>query len=74
MQTGVGPKGVAGMGRAYEDLLRDSGITDRADPATETVAKEIVRVAKGGLRDPAEIRAQVLVLRRTDPDGADESS
>ncbi len=51
---------VEAMGRAYEDLLRDVGLTDRNDPFTEIIAKEIVQVARTGVRDAGEIRAQVL--------------
>ena len=60
MQTGLDPKAVAAMARAYDDLLRDLRITGRADPVTEGIAQEIVKVARAGVRDPAEIRAQVL--------------
>jgi len=58
--TAFDPETVASMGRAYEDLLDDLKLTDRNDPFTEIVAKEIVKVASRGVRNATEMRAQVL--------------
>jgi hypothetical protein len=54
------PEAVEAMGRAYEDLLADLQLTNRSDPFTEVVAKEIVKIARRGVRTAAEIRTQVL--------------
>ena len=43
---------VEAMGRAYEDLLTDLRLADRNDPFTETVAKEIVRIASRAFAAP----------------------
>jgi hypothetical protein len=50
------------MGRAYEALLGDLGLSDRNDPFTEIIAKEIIRIASLGVLDPSEIRAKVLAV------------
>lgn len=56
------------MGEAYEALLGDLGLSDRNDPFTEIVAKEIILVASFGVRDPAQIRARVVaVLSKPNP-------
>jgi hypothetical protein len=56
------------MGEAYEALLGDLGLSDRNDPFTEIVAKEIILVASFGVRDPAQIRARVVaVLGKPNP-------
>jgi hypothetical protein len=54
------PEAVEAMGRAYESLLKDLGLADRTDPLTEIVAREILKIASRGERNPAEIRAKVL--------------
>ncbi len=59
-ETSFEPEAIDAMGQAYERLLNDLGLTDRNDPLTAIVAKEIVKVASRGARDPAEIRAKVL--------------
>jgi hypothetical protein len=41
--------------------LGDLGLTDRNDPFTEIIAKEVIQVASRGVRNTSEIRAQVLV-------------
>jgi hypothetical protein len=58
--TAFEPEAVEEMGRAYEDLLGDLELVDRNDPFTVIVAKEIMKVASGGVRNATEIRAQVL--------------
>jgi len=61
------PEAVEAMGHAYEALLDDLGLVDRNDPFTEIVAKEIVKVASRGARNPTEIRAAVLAALRSQP-------
>lgn len=48
------------MGHAYEAVLVDLGLSDRNDPLTEIIAKEIIRIASLGVLDASEIRARVL--------------
>jgi len=64
LQTGLDPKAIAAMARAYDDLLRDLKIVGRTGPVTERIAEEIVRVVQVGVRDPAVIRAKVLSVVR----------
>ena len=63
------------MGHAYEALLADLGLSDRNDPFTEIIAKEIIRVASLGVLDASEIRARVLAAFGTSRDrGAAKSA
>jgi len=48
------------MGQAYESILVDLGLSDRNDPFTEIIAKEIIHIASLGVLDASEIRARVL--------------
>jgi hypothetical protein len=67
-ETAFDAEAVQAMGRAYEDLLGDLQLADRNDPFTEIVAKEVLRAASLGPRDPAQIRARVLAaLGRPSP-------
>ena len=66
-ETSFEPEAVEAMGHAYEALLGDLGLVDRNDPFTEIVAKEIVKVASRGARNPAEIGAVVLATLRSQP-------
>jgi hypothetical protein len=50
------------MGHAYEALLGDLGLSDRNDPFTEIIAKEIIHIASLGIVDASEIRARVLTV------------
>ena len=59
-ETSFEPETIDAMGQAYERLLNDLGLTDRNDPLTDIVAKEIVKVASRGARDADEIRGKVL--------------
>jgi hypothetical protein len=58
--TAFEPEAVEAMGRAYEDLLGDLDLADRSDPFTEIVAKRVIEIASTGVRNPIEIRQQVL--------------
>jgi hypothetical protein len=55
------------MGHAYEALLADFGLSDRNDPFTEIIAKEIVHIASLGVLDAAEIQARVLAAFGNSP-------
>jgi hypothetical protein len=55
--SAFGPEEIARMTTAYEEALRVVGLTARADPMTEILAKKIVEIAQTGERDPARICA-----------------
>jgi len=54
------PHEVAAMAAAFEEALRELGLTDRTDKMTEMVAREIIDLAKRGERNPATLRAEVI--------------
>ena len=54
------PDTIAVMVTAFEDALRELRLTDRADPATELVARKVIELAERGERDPARFRDQVV--------------
>jgi len=54
------PDTIAVMGTAFEDALHELRLTDRADPATELVARKVIELAERGERDPARLRDQVV--------------
>jgi hypothetical protein len=54
------PDDIAVLSTAFEDALRTLGLTNRADPATETVARKIISLAAQGERDPARLREGAL--------------
>ena len=41
---------------AFEEALKESGLVDRDDPATQLVTKRIIEVAQQGERDPIRLR------------------
>jgi hypothetical protein len=49
---------------AFEDTLRELGLTDREDQRTMTVAKLIIEFGKEGERDPNRLRELVLKTLR----------
>lgn len=53
--SAFGPEEIDRMTTAYEEALRVLGLTDRADPMTEILAKKIVEIAQTGERDPMRI-------------------
>jgi hypothetical protein len=53
--SAFGPEEIDRMTIAYEEALRVLGLTDRADPMTEILAKKIVEIAQTGERDPIRI-------------------
>jgi hypothetical protein len=63
--SAFGPEDIRLMGSAFEDALHSLGLVDRDDPATLLVAKEIVRLAKAGERDPIRLRDMALKAIRT---------
>jgi hypothetical protein len=59
-KSAFGPDEIDRMSTAYEDALHVLGLTDRADPMTEILAKKIIEIAQTGERDPARIRAKAV--------------
>ena len=51
-----GPDEIRVLTIAYEEALRTLRLKDRADPATEMIAKKIIELAQRGERDPARLR------------------
>jgi hypothetical protein len=58
------PEDAGVLTTAFEDALRSLGLVDRDDPATLLVAKEIMRLAKKGERDPVRLRDLALKALR----------
>ena len=52
--TPMGPEEVERLVLAYEQTLRELGLTKR-DNQAQMIAKKVVEVAQTGLRDPAQI-------------------
>ena len=50
-----GPDEITVLTSAFEDALRRLRLADRADPATEVVAKKIIELAQQGERDPTRL-------------------
>jgi hypothetical protein len=51
------------LSTAFEGALAELQLVDRADPATELVAKRIIELAQRGERDPVRLReAAVKVI------------
>lgn len=55
-----GPDELKDIVTAFEAVLKDIGLTDRNDPATLTVAKLTIVLAKQGEFSAASLRARVL--------------
>jgi hypothetical protein len=55
-----GPDEIAVLTTAFEDTLRALRLTDRADPATEIIAKKIIELAQQGERDPVRLRERAI--------------
>jgi hypothetical protein len=58
--TAFGPDEIAVLVAAYEDALRALSLVNRADLATEMVAKTIIELAKQGERDPVRLRERAI--------------
>jgi hypothetical protein len=54
------PEEVAMLGQAFEDVLKTLGLVDRKDPMTEMVAKKMVELATGGIRDPERLKVLTI--------------
>jgi hypothetical protein len=56
------PETIEVMVAVFEDALRELRLTNRADPATEVVARKVIELAQRGERDPVRLREQVVKL------------
>jgi len=54
------PEEIAVLGKVFEDVLKSLGLVDRRDPMTEMVAKKLVDLAKGGIRDADRLKALAI--------------
>jgi len=55
-----GPDELLDIAKAFEDVLKDLGLTDRTDPATLMLAKLTIELAKQGAFTAASLRARIL--------------
>jgi hypothetical protein len=58
--SAFGPEEIKVLTTAYEDTLRTLRLADRADPATEIIAKKIIEFAQRGERDPLRLRERAI--------------
>jgi hypothetical protein len=65
--TAFGPDEIATMVAAYEATLLALNLINRADAATEMVARTIVELAKHGERDPIRLRERAVEALSTQP-------
>jgi hypothetical protein len=72
--TAFGPDEIAVLVAAFEDTLRALSLVNRADPATEIVAKKIIELAKQGERDPIRLRERVIEGVSSQPPSATPES
>ena len=54
------PDDIAKLTTAFESCLRELGLNDRDDPLVLSVAAEIIRLGKQGMRDPDQLRHSVM--------------
>jgi hypothetical protein len=54
------PEMVKRITAAYEQALHVLCVKDRDDPLTEMIAKEIIKIAQTGIKDPAQISALAI--------------
>jgi len=54
------PEAIAMITSAFEGVLAELNLVDRADPLVEIVAKAVIRFAKEGERDTTRLRELVL--------------
>ena len=51
---------------AFEDALRAAQLADRADPLSNTIAKQIIDLARLGECDPVRLREYALEINHRD--------
>jgi hypothetical protein len=62
--TSFDPESVESMSVALAGALEALELTDKKDPLTIVVARQIVDAAKGGERDPERLKAAALTAVR----------
>ena len=60
------PQIIKVMVGAFEELLDDLEVADRNDPFAEVIAKEVLKAARLGVHDVAEMHRQVLCALRNE--------
>jgi len=55
-----GPDEIRVLTTAFEEALQTLRLVDRADPATELVARKIIEFAQQGERDPVRLRERAV--------------
>jgi hypothetical protein len=55
-----GPDEIRVLTTAFEEALQTLRLVDRADPATEMVARKIIELAQQGERDPVRLRERAV--------------
>jgi|SRR5262249_47642110 hypothetical protein len=55
-----GPDEIRVLTTAFEDTLSTLRLADRADPATEIIARKIIELAQQGERDPVRLRERAI--------------
>ena len=55
-----GPDEITVLTSAFDDALRKLRLADRADPATEVVARKIIELAQQGERDPTRLSERAI--------------
>jgi hypothetical protein len=58
------PETITVMTRAYTEVCRTLGLSDRDDRQTDAVAKKVIEFAQRGERDPVRLRKHVLQALR----------
>jgi hypothetical protein len=53
------PLAIKAMKVAYEGILIDLRVTDRADPVTKLIAKKLIEYAHLGESDPVKLRERI---------------
>jgi hypothetical protein len=59
------PEAITMMTRAYADVCRTLGLSDRDHPEANAVAQKVVEFAQRGERDPVRLREHVLAALRS---------
>jgi hypothetical protein len=54
------PEALQVISTAFDDALRELGLSDRGDPVVELVARRIITFAQQGERDPVKLRDLAL--------------
>jgi hypothetical protein len=68
--TTFGPDEIAVMDVAFEGALRQMNLIDRADPATEMVARKTIELAGHRERDAVRLRERVVKAMSGPPSDA----